>query len=109
MRSDPEPINPRRLFNAQSSVTDADANGPQVPFGSDFLEVKRRMLWIGLKEAVILVREQLNRARKIAVMFPKSWESEMFHKGFPVSEAISESTSARTESKRPESRSSAIC
>lgn len=108
MRSDPEPINAIRLFHAESPVTDTYPNRPELFVISDHFEVKRWMGGIRFKNAVVLIGKRLDMPWKLAIGFPKTWESEMSHKGFALPEAISESASARIESKRPSSRSLAI-
>ena len=55
VRTDPKPQNPVRLLRAQRSVTDPDAYRPKLAVLSDFLEMQRPMMRIGLEECEILV------------------------------------------------------
>jgi len=57
MAPDPEPLNPARNVVTQGAMVFADAHGPNLP---EALEVKRRVLRIGLEELEILVGKRSN-------------------------------------------------
>lgn len=57
MAPDPEPLNAARNAVTQCAMVFADAHGSNLP---ESLEMKRRVLWIGLEELKILVGDRSN-------------------------------------------------
>ena len=57
MAPDPEPLNAARNVVTQCAMVFADAHGPNLP---EALEMKRRVLWIGLEKLKILVGDRSN-------------------------------------------------
>jgi len=77
VRPDPDPEQVIAVLNGQGTVVETYANGPKL---ADFLEVERRMPWIGDEQLVISVGELLNLHRQPPIARPKAWCRAVLHR-----------------------------
>jgi hypothetical protein len=75
MRTDPEPHDAAlRTVDAENAVVESHSARPEA---ADPLEVKRRMMCVGLQESILLVGQALNCRREGALARPEPGSREV--------------------------------